>query len=285
VKQILKTTILLAALSALFVAIGYAVGGRQGMIYAFGLSAVMNFGSYWFSDKIVLKMKGATPVDRADAPVLYSIVEELAAKDNVPMPKVYIVDDPTPNAFATGRNIHHAAVAAHTGILDILTKDELKGVLAHELGHVKNHDILISTIAATTAGAIGLMAQLARFGGGLGGGNSNNNDQNRQGNPVFGLIALLVAPLAATLIQLAISRSREYQADEHGAHLIGDGDPLARALAKLRDYKANNIVSPTVSDQVTGHLMFANMFNAGALSGLFSTHPPLEDRIARLNKL
>jgi heat shock protein HtpX len=281
VKQILKTTILLAALSALFIAIGYAVGGRQGMIFAFGLSVVTNFASYWFSDKIVLKMKGARPVDRESAPDLYAIVEELAAKDNVPMPKVYIVDDPTPNAFATGRNIHHAAVAAHTGILDILTHDELKGVLAHELGHVKNHDILISTIAATTAGAIGLMAQLARFGGG----SSDENGQNRAGNPLFSLLALLVAPLAATLIQLAISRSREYLADEHGAHLLGDGDPLARALTKLRDYKANYVVAPSLSDQVTGHLMFANMFNTGVVSGLFSTHPPLEDRIERLNKL
>ena len=282
-KQILKTTILLGFLTGLFLTIGYAIGGQKGLYYALGLSALTNFASYWFSDKMVLKMQGAKQVDRADAPDLYAVVEELSSKDNLPMPKVYVMDSPVPNAFATGRNMNHAAVAATSTILRMLTKDELRGVIAHELSHVKNRDILISTIAATTAGAISVLAQMAYYTGALFGSRDGNN---RGSNPIGTLAMLIIAPLAATLIQLSISRSREYLADESGAHLIGGGEPLARALIKLRDFKEGNVVQPGAFDQATAHLMLVNMFTGGNfLSSLFSTHPDINTRIARLNKL
>lgn len=282
-KQILKTTILLGALTSLFLMIGYAIGGQKGLYYAFGLSALSNFASYWFSDKIVLKMQGAKQVERVDAPDLYAVVEELSSKDNLPMPKVYVMDSPVPNAFATGRNMNHAAVAATSTILRMLTKDELRGVIAHELSHVKNRDILISTIAATTAGAISVLAQMAYYTGALFGGRDGDS---RASNPIGTLAMLIIAPLAATLIQLSISRSREYLADERGAHLIGGGEPLARALMKLRDFKEGNVVQPGAFDQATAHLMLVNMFTGGNfLSSLFSTHPDINDRIKRLQDI
>jgi len=282
-KQILKTTILLGALTSLFLMIGYAIGGQKGLYYAFGLSALTNVASYWFSDKMVLKMQGAKQVDRAGAPELYAIVEELASKGNLPMPKVYIMDSQVPNAFATGRNMNHAAVAATSTMLRMLTKDELRGVIAHELSHVKNRDILISTIAATTAGAISVIAQMAYFTGGIFG---RSNGDERGSNPLGTLAMLIIAPLAATLIQLSISRSREYLADESGAQLVGDGEPLARALMKLRDFKEGNIVQPGAFDQATAHLMLVNMFTGGNfLSSLFSTHPDINDRIGRLRQM
>lgn len=281
-KQVFKTTVLLALLSSLFLMIGYAVAGQKGLYYAFGLSLLFNFSSYWFSDKMVLKMQGARAVDRSEAPDLYAIVEELAVKGNTPVPRVYVVDSPIPNAFATGRSPRHAAVAANSAILDLLTKEELKGVLAHELSHVKNRDILVSTIAATTAGAISLLAQIAYYGGAIFGGGGDD----RRSNPFGTLAMMLLAPLAATLIQLSISRSREYLADESGAHLIGDGEPLARALMKLRDFKQGHTIMASPADQTTAHLMFVNMFTGGSvLSSLFSTHPDINDRIERLHKL
>ena len=284
-KQIFKTTVLLGLLTSIFLMIGYAVAGQRGLYYAFGLSLLTNAASYWFSDKLVLKMQGARAVDRSEAPDLYAIVEELAAKDNVPMPKVYVVDSAVPNAFATGRSPNHAAVAANTGILDILTHDELKGVLAHELSHVKNRDILISTIAATTAGAISLVAQMAYYGGAIFGG-GGNSDNGRRSSPIGSLAMMIIAPLSATLIQLSISRSREFAADESGARLLGDGEPLARALAKLRDFKEGHVITASPADQTTAHLMFVNMFSGSSvLSGLFSTHPDINERIKRLERL
>lgn len=280
-KQILKSTLLLGLLTGIFLVVGYSIGGQKGMLIALGLSALTNIGSYWFSDSIVLKMQGAKAVDKSQAPELYAIIEELSTKDGIPMPKVYIVDSPIPNAFATGRSPSHAAVAANTGILSLLTKDELRGVLAHELGHVKNRDILVSGIAATAAGAISVLAQMAYYGGAI----FSGGDAREKGNPIGSLAMLILAPLAATLIQLSISRSREYLADEHGAQLVGDGDPLARALTKLRDFKAGHNIPASPADQATAHMMFVNMFNGGAISSLFSTHPNIDDRIARLNKL
>jgi heat shock protein HtpX len=278
-KQIIKSTLLLGALTSLFLFIGYMVGGRQGMYIALGFSALTNIGAYWFSDKLVLSMQGAKRADPSLHKDLIATVQELASVDGLPMPAVYVVDSPVPNAFATGRSPKHAAVAATTGILALLDHSELRGVLAHELGHVKNRDILVSSIAATAAGAISMIAQMAFFMGG------SSDREDRGSNPLALIAMLLLAPLAATLIQLAISRSREYLADEYGARVIGDGDPLARALAKLRDFKSQHKISASPQQEATAHLMFANMFNGGALAGLFSTHPDMNDRIERLNKL
>lgn len=280
-KQVFKTTLLLAGLTGLFLVVGYALGGQRGMYAALVFSALTNFASYWFSDKIVLKMQRATEVGAGEHPELYGAVQELSTAAGIPMPRVYIVDNPVPNAFATGRSPRHAAVAATTGILGLLTPSELRGVLAHELGHVKNRDILISSVAATAAGAISMLAQMAYFTGGMFGG----SDEEGSSNPLGGLAMLIVAPIAASLIQLAVSRSREYHADEFGAHIVGDGDPLANALTKLRDFKESYRIPASPNDEATAHLMFANMFNAGGLVSLFSTHPDINDRIARLGKL
>lgn len=281
-KQIIKSTLLLGALTSLFLFVGYMIGGRQGMYIALGFSALTNIGAYWFSDKLVLSMQGAKRADPTLHKDLIATVQELASVDGLPMPAVYVVDSPVPNAFATGRSPSHAAVAATTGILTLLDHSELRGVLAHELGHVKNRDILVSSIAATAAGAISVIAQMAYFGGSMMGG---GNREDRGSNPIGLLATLILAPLAATLIQLAISRSREYLADEYGARVMGDGDPLARALTKLRDFKSQHKIPASPKEEATAHLMFANMFNSGALAGLFSTHPDMNDRIARLNKL
>lgn len=280
-KQIVKSTLLLGALTSLFLFIGYMIGGQQGMYIALGFSALTNIGAYWFSDKLVLGMQGAKPADPHEHKRIIAIVQELALAESMPMPKVYVVNNPIPNAFATGRSPAHAAVAVHTGILNLLTDAELRGVLAHELGHVKNRDILVSSIAATAAGAISVLAQMAYFGGAMFGG---GDDEDRGMNPI-GLIAMLIlAPLAASLIQLAISRSREYLADEFGARVSGNGEPLASALEKMRDFKGNYKIAASPRDEATAHLMFVNMFNAGAFAGLFSTHPNIDDRIARLRK-
>lgn len=276
--QFFKTTILLAILTGIFMAIGYATGGQSGAIVALFFAAATNFGMYWFSDKIVLKMQGAQPLDQTKYPEIAKMVRELTSADNLPMPKLYIVDTPIPNAFATGRSPQHAAVAVHTGILDILNYNELKAVLGHELGHVKNRDMLVSTIAATLAGAVSFIAQMAFFFGG-------NNDDDRP-NPIAMLAMVILAPLAASLIQMAVSRSREYLADEHGAHLLGSGKDLASALQKLEDFKHQApAIQPTPTEEATAHLMFANMFSMGGFGSLFSTHPSTGDRIARLNKI
>jgi heat shock protein HtpX len=278
----IKTTILLGALTGLLILIGGIFGGRSGMEVAFVIALLMNFFSYWFSDKMVLKAYGAQELDAAAAPELYSIVQELAQEAHIPVPRMYLIDTDTPNAFATGRNPHHAAVAVTRGILRICSRDELKGVLGHELSHVLNRDILTSSIAATLAGAIMILASMARWGaffGGFGGG-----DDDRRGGIVELLLMAFLAPLAATMIQLAISRTREYQADASGAHLTHHPLYLASALRKL---EAANERVPMDAGPATAHLFIVNplMAKRGIMSRLFSTHPPLEERIRRLEHM
>lgn len=271
-----KTAVLLAALTALLVFLGDMLGGRQGAMIALVFASLMNFVSYWFSDKIVLSMYGAKQVTEADAPALFNMVRDLTMKGGMPMPKVYIMENETPNAFATGRNPEHAAVAATTGIMKILNKEELMGVMAHELSHVKNRDILISTIAATIAGAISYLAQMAYFASMFGG----SRDDDRGGNPIVAIVMMIVAPIAAMIIQMAISRSREYGADEGGANLSGNPLYLANALRKLEYY--NKKIPMQNENPATAHMFIVNPLSGGNLLKLFSTHPPMEERIKRL---
>jgi len=279
-----KTAMLLAVLSAILIFFGGALGGRQGALLALILAGGMNFFSYWFSDKLVLKMYKAKAVDEADAPVLYGVVRDLAMKAQIPMPKVYIMDNPAPNAFATGRNPEHAAVAATTGILEILDERELSGVIGHELTHITNRDILISTIAATIAGAISYLSYIAYFASLFGGG----RDNDRGSNPIVLIVMMIVAPMAAMIIQMAISRSREYAADLGGARLTGHPLYLAGALKKLGYYNKKipmQAVSKEVA-QATAHLFIVTPLNGrGTMMKLFSTHPPLEERIRRLEAM
>jgi heat shock protein HtpX len=280
--NLIKTGFLLVVLTCLLVLIGGAVGGRQGMAIAFLLALVMNFGSYWFSDKIVLSMYGAQPVDEAQAPVLYRIVRELAAKAQIPVPRIYIIQDDSPNAFATGRNPQHAAVAVTEGILRIMTEDELRGVLAHELSHVKNRDTLIMTIAATLAGAITYLAQMAQWAAIFGGGRRDNEEGGGGGSAIGALLMAILAPIAAMLIQMAISRSREYEADATGARVAGRASGLEHALQKL-DTASKQV--PMEATPATAHLFIVNPLTSGGLATLFSTHPPIEERIARLRAM
>jgi heat shock protein HtpX len=278
--QIFKTTLLLSVLTGLFLAVGYFFGGQSGALIALLFAAVFNFGTYWFSSSLVLKMQGAKPLDSKHESYhkISTMVSELAKADNLPMPKLYYVDTPIPNAFATGRNPKHAVVAVTTGILDILNDAELKAVLGHELGHVKNRDMLVSTVAATIAGAISYIAQLAMFANLFGG------DEDAP-NPIAAIAMMILAPLAATLIQLAVSRSREFLADQHGAHLMGNGKDLASALQKLNDFKHSvPPLQPSPTEQASAHLMFTNMFSMQGFAGLFSTHPSTEARVERLHK-
>jgi heat shock protein HtpX len=275
----LKTTVLLATLTGLLVAIGYFLGGTGGMVLFFGLAVVMNIGAYWFSGDIALRMAGAREVSETEAPQVYQLVAEVASYAHLPMPRVAIIESPSPNAFATGRNADHAVVAVTTGILGILTRGELEGVLAHELGHVRNHDILISSVAATIAGAITLLAHAAQWAlifGGMGG----RNDRDR--NPLGELLLIVLAPIAATLIQLAISRSREYGADDTGARIIGNPEALASALEKL---EMATSVRPLQVNPAVAHMFIVNPLKGVNFGGLFSTHPPLEDRIRRLRSM
>jgi heat shock protein HtpX len=277
----IKTTILLAALTGLFVVVGGVLGGRGGMYIAFLFAVVMNLGAYWFSGDIALRMAGAHEVSPEQAPDLHRLVEELATYARLPKPRVAIIDSPSPNAFATGRDANHAVVAVTTGILGILTRDELAGVLAHELGHVRNHDILISSIAATVAGAITMLANMAQWAlifGGFG----RSSDDDEGANPLAMLLMIFVAPLAATLIHLAISRSREYGADDTGARIHGNPESLARALEKL---EAATSVAPLQVNPSVAHLFIVNPLKGFALSGLFSTHPPIAERIRRLRSM
>ncbi len=275
-----KTFLLMLILTGLFILVGTAIGGRNGAVYAFIFAALMNFFAYWFSDKIVLRMYGAQPVTQADAPELYQIVSELVNKASLPMPKVYIIENDTPNAFATGRNPEHAAVAVTSGILRILSREELMGVIGHELSHVQHRDILISSIAATIAGAISMLASMARWGAIFGGGRSSD-DEGGGGNILFVLLFTMVASVAAMLIQMAISRSREYLADEGGAHLSNPLS-LAKALGKL-DVAAQKI--PMDANPSTAHMFIVNPLRGGGVLSLFSTHPPIEERIARLEEM
>ncbi|HMK75426.1 MAG TPA: zinc metalloprotease HtpX [Thermodesulfobacteriota bacterium] len=274
-----KTFLLMLVLTGLFILVGTAIGGRNGAIYAFIFAALMNFFAYWFSDKIVLRMYGAKEVSQSEAPELYGIVAELTSKASLPMPKVYIIENDTPNAFATGRNPEHAAVAVTSGILRILSKEELMGVIGHELSHIRHRDILISSIAATIAGAISMLASMARWGAIFGFGRSD--DDERGGNILFVLLFTMVASIAAMVIQMAISRSREYLADEGGAHLSNPLS-LAKALGKL-EIAAQRI--PMDANPSTAHMFIVNPLRGGGVLSLFSTHPPIEERIARLEEM
>jgi heat shock protein HtpX len=274
--NVLRTTILLAALTALFLVIGGAIGGNQGLFVAFIFALLMNFASYWFSDKIVLSMYGAREVSPQEAPDLYRLVQRLAQRAGIPMPRVYIIPSDAPNAFATGRNPQHGAVAVTEGIMRMLDTDELAGVLAHELGHIRNRDTLIMTVAATLAGAITMLAHMAQWGAIFGFG---RRDEEDSGGGVLGLLFMaILAPIAATLIQLAISRSREYFADSTGAAVVGSPSGLARALEKLH-YASQRL--PMDANPATAHLFIVNPLTGGALVNLFSTHPPIEERIRR----
>jgi heat shock protein HtpX len=278
--NVLRTTVLLAALTALFLVIGGALGGNQGLFIAFVFALLMNFASYWFSDKIVLKMYGAREVSAHEAPELYQLVQRLAQRAGIPMPRVYIMPSDAPNAFATGRNPQHGAVAVTEGILRMLDTDELAGVLAHELGHIRNRDTLIMTVAATLAGAITMLAHMAQWGAIFGFGRRDEEDSG--GGGMFGLLFMaILAPIAATLIQLAISRSREYFADSTGAAVAGSPSGLARALEKLH-YASQRL--PMEANPATAHLFIVNPLTGGSLANLFSTHPPIEERIRRLRR-
>lgn len=270
-----KTFILMAALTALFLVGGKALGGNQGMMIAFIMAVGLNFFAYWNSDKLALAMNRAREVSQAEAPELHAVVESLARRANLPKPKVYVVDNPTPNAFATGRNPQHAAIAVTTGILKLLNRQELEGVLAHELGHVQNRDILISSIAAVMAGAISYLATMAQWAMIFGG--RGHDDEG--GNPLAALAMIIVAPLAASLIQMAISRSREYVADASGAKICGNPRSLASALEKLTTY---NRRLPMQVNPASAQMYIVNPLTGGQLANLFSTHPPIEERIRRL---
>jgi heat shock protein HtpX len=279
--SMLKTTALLALLTGLIMLIGGMLGGRGGLEIAFVFAIGMNFFSYWFSDKMVLRAYGAKPLDASNAPELYAIVNELAHSANIPMPRLYMIDSDTPNAFATGRNPKHAAVAVTRGIMRICSREELKGVIGHELSHVLNRDILISSVAATLAGVVMMIGTMARWSaifGGFGG-----RDENGRGGLIELLAMAILAPLAATMIQLAISRTREYQADASGAHLTHNPLLLANALRKLES--ANERIPMADASQATAHLFIVNPLSAGGLSRLFSTHPPIEERIRRLEQM
>jgi heat shock protein HtpX len=275
----IKTLFLLVTLTLVLVWAGGALGGKQGMTIALIFALGINFISYWFSDKIVLRMYRAKQVTEAEAPDLYSIVRSLVQKAGMPMPKVYMMDQEQPNAFATGRNPNHAAVAVTTGIMRILTREELQGVIGHELSHIKNRDILISTIAATIAGAISYLAQMAQWAMIFGG---HRGDDDEGGSPIAAFVMMIVGPIAAMIIQMAISRSREYAADSGGAQIAGNPRYLAGALRKL--HMASQKI-PMHSNPAMSHMFIVNPFSGGGIVKLFSTHPPIEERIARLESM
>ncbi|KAF7600808.1 MAG: protease HtpX [Candidatus Dactylopiibacterium carminicum] len=273
----LKTSILMAGIVALFGAVGGMIGGQQGMILALVFGGAMNVFSYWFSDKMVLRMYNAREVDAASSPYLYNMVRELAARAQMPMPRVYIIDEAQPNAFATGRNPENAAVAATSGILRMLSERELRGVMAHELAHVKHRDILISTISATMAGAISALANFAMFFGG--------RDSEGRSNPIATIAVAILAPLAAMLIQMAISRAREFEADRGGAEISGDPDALADALQKIDHYARGIPMAAAEAHPETGQMMIMNPLSGRGVAGLFATHPATEERIRRLRAM
>jgi heat shock protein HtpX len=273
--NLMKTAVLMAAITALFMAIGSVLGGRSGMTLALLIALGMNFFSYWFSDKMVLRMYNAREVDASSAPQFFALVQDLAQRAGLPMPRVYLIDDNAPNAFATGRNPQHAAVAATTGILRVLSERELRGVMAHELAHVRHRDILISTISATMAGAISMLANFAMFFGG-------RDSEGRSTNPIVGLLVMLLAPLAASLIQMAISRAREFEADRGGAEISGEPRALASALEKIQAYARGTTFMTAERHPETAQMMIMNPLHGGGLRNLFSTHPSTEERVERL---
>lgn len=273
-----KTFMLMAAITALFIVIGGMIGGRSGMMFALVMALGMNFFSYWFSDKMVLRMYNAQEVDASTAPQFYGMVQELAQRAQLPMPRVYLINEDAPNAFATGRNPEHAAVAATTGILRVLSERELRGVMAHELAHVQHRDILISTIAATMAGAIAALANFAMFFGG-------RDENGNRSNPIASIAVAILAPLAASLIQMAISRAREFEADRGGATISGDPQALAMALDKIHRY-AQGIPFQTAEEHpATAQMMIMNPLSGSGIANLFSTHPATEERVARLMQM
>ena len=276
--NLLKTAVLMAAITALFMLVGRMIGGPAGMAFALLLAIGMNVFSYWFSDKLVLRMVNAREVDAAGAPQFHRIVAELAQRAGLPMPRVYLIDDDSPNAFATGRDPNHAAVAATTGILRALSERELRGVMAHELAHVKHRDILISTITATMAGAVSMLANVAMFFGG-------RDQEGRPANPIAGILVALLAPLAAGLIQMAISRAREFEADRGGAEISGDPRALASALDKIHRIARGLPMEAVEHHPETAQMMIMNPLAGGAIANLFSTHPATEERIARLMEM
>lgn len=275
----MKTFLLMGVLTVLFVMIGGALGGQSGMTMALIIAGVMNFITYWWSDKIVLKMYGAHELTRESAPELYRMTEELTMRANLPMPKLYMIPGDQPNAFATGRDPQHAAVAVTEGITRLLTADELRGVIAHELAHIKNRDILVGTIAATFAGAISYLAQMAQWAMIFGG---RNSDDEEGSNPLTGILMMILAPIAAMLVQMAISRSREFLADETGARMAGNPLSLANALRRLH---AGAERIPMHATPATAHMFIVNPLSGGGIAKLFSTHPPMEERIARLEAM
>ncbi|MGM9491602.1 zinc metalloprotease HtpX [Ideonella sp. YS5] len=273
--NLLKTAVLMAAITALFMTIGRLIGGHQGMVFALVLALGMNFFSYWFSDKLVLRMYNAQEVDAQSAPQFYRMIQELAQRAELPMPRVYLIEENAPNAFATGRNPAHAAVAATTGILRVLSERELRGVMAHELAHVKHRDILISTISATMAGAISMLANFAMIFGG-------RDDEGRPVNPIVSILVMILAPLAASLIQMAISRAREFEADRGGAEISGDPQALASALQKIHRVAQGVPLETTERHPETAQMMIMNPLSGRGIAGLFSTHPSTEERVERL---
>lgn len=273
-----KTMILFAAIIAVFGVVGSLIGGREGMLIALAFGFVMNFFAYWFSDKMVLSMYGAKPIDESSSPYLYNMVKELSERAGLPMPKVYLIEEAQPNAFATGRNPDNAAVAATTGIIQMLSERELRGVMAHELAHVKHRDILISTVAATVAGAVSALANFAMLFG-------HKDEEGNESNPIASIALAILAPIAASLIQMSISRAREFEADRGGAEISGDPLALAQALAKIDAY-AKGIPMPTAeSHPATAQMMIINPLAGGSIDNLFSTHPKTEQRIEKLKEL
>jgi heat shock protein HtpX len=275
----LKTMVLMVTLTLMLVFIGALLGGKSGMTVALIIAFAMNFITYWFSDKIVLRMYGAREVSEAEAPELYSMVKRLALHAILPMPKIYLIDKEQPNAFATGRNPQKGAIALTTGIMKILTREELEGVIGHELSHIRHRDILVGTVAATIAGAISYLAQMAQWAMIFGG---RSHEEGKGGNPIAALVMMIVGPIAAMMIQMAISRSREYGADEGGARIAGNPLSLANALRKLH---AASQKIPMEANPATSHMFIVNPLSGGGLLRLFSTHPPIEERIKKLETI
>jgi heat shock protein HtpX len=273
-----KTAMLMAAITALFVVIGGMIGGSKGMMLALLVALGMNFFSYWFSDKMVLRMYNAQEVDETSAPQFYRMVRDLATRAQLPMPRVYLINEDAPNAFATGRNPEHAAVAATTGILRVLSEREMRGVMAHELAHVKHRDILISTVSATMAGAISALANFAMFFGG-------RDSEGRPSNPIASIAVAILAPIAGALIQMAISRAREFEADRGGAQISGDPQALASALEKIHAYASGVPFPAAEAHPATAQMMIMNPLSGGGIANLFSTHPATEERVARLMEM